>query len=105
MSLLRRYWIWLLTGLGLVSLVGLIVATILSLPPRSFTILAGRQGGAYYGFAQEYQKIARQYGFDLQIQQTAGSVDTLRRLEAGDAPIGFVQGGVAATEMCIRDRH
>jgi len=96
MSFLRRYWVWLLAGLGLILLITLVVTTLLSLPPRSFTILTGRQGGSYYEFAQQYQKIAADYGFDLEIQQTAGSVETLRLLEAGDAPVGFVQGGVAA---------
>ena len=96
MSFLRRYWMWLLAGLGLVLLIALVVSTMLSLPPRSFTILTGREGGSYYEFAQQYQKIAADYGFDLQIQQTAGSVETLRLLEAGAAPVGFVQGGVAA---------
>jgi TRAP transporter TAXI family solute receptor len=96
MSFVRRHWVWLLAGLALVLVIVLIVSTALSLPPRSFTILTGRQGGAYYEFAQEYQKIAADYGFDLQIQQTAGSVETLQLLEEGAAPVGFVQGGVAS---------
>ena len=102
MGLLRRYWVWLLGGLALLLVVALIISTVLSLPPRSFTILTGRQGGAYFEFAQEYQKIAADYGFDLQIQETAGSVETLQLLEGGVAPAGFVQGGVASAGDATR---
>lgn len=97
MDFLRRNWIWLLATLGLLLIAAIVVATVLSLPPRSFTILTGRQGGAYYAFAQQYQKIAAQYGFDLQIQETPGSVETLRLLAQGEASVGFVQGGVATS--------
>ena len=99
MNFLRRYWMWVLGALGLLLLVALIVSTIHSLPPRSFTILTGREGGAYYNFAQKYQQIAADYGFDLQIQQTPGSVETLRLLADGEAPVGFVQGGVAVSTV------
>jgi TRAP transporter TAXI family solute receptor len=95
MNFLRSRWVWLLAGLGVLLLIALVVSTAASLPPRSFTILTGRQGGAYYQFAQQYQKIAADYGFDLQIRETAGAVETLQLLEENVAPVGFVQGGVA----------
>lgn len=96
MNVLRSRWMWVLAVVGVLLLVSLILSTVSSLPPRSFTFIAGRPGGAYYTFAQEYQKIAADYGFDIQIKETAGAVETLTLLQEGAAPAGFVQGGVAA---------
>lgn len=81
---------------GVVLLVVLVISTIVaSLPPRRFTLLTGREGGAYYEAAREYQQIAQENGFELEIRPTAGSVETLRLLKQGEAQIGFVQGGIA----------
>lgn len=66
-----------------------------SLPPRRFTILTGREGGAYFQSALRYQAIAAERGFEIDIRPTSGSVETLRLLEEGEAGIGFVQGGIA----------
>jgi len=65
------------------------------LPPRRITISTGREGGAYYMFAKEYAKLAAKDGFAVEIQTGAGSVETLKRLVAGQAMAGFVQGGTA----------
>src|SRR5215470_18515934 len=65
------------------------------LPPRRITISTGREGGAYYMFAKEYAKLAAKDGFAVEIQTGAGSVETLKRLVAGQVMAGFVQGGTA----------
>lgn len=85
--------ILLVVVVGLIALAIYIVAS--SLPPRRFTILTGREGGGYYQAALEYQRIAKEKGFDLQIRTTSGSVEALKLLEDGEAEIGFVQGGIA----------
>lgn len=94
MNFLRRYLLWILTGLGVLLLVAAAVSVARSLPPNHFTILTGREGGAYYNAALAYQKIAKEFDFDLQIVPTAGSVETLKMLEEGKGDIGFVQGGI-----------
>jgi len=86
-------WIMLAAVLLLVFLVVLVIVS--SMPPRRFTILTGREGGAYHEAALQYRAIAQEKGFDLEIQPTAGSMETLALLEAGEAEIGFVQGGIA----------
>ena len=86
-------WIALATVIGLVVLAIVIVVT--SLPPRQFTILTGREDGAYYKTALLYKAIAAERGYQLDIRPTSGSVETLRLLEQGEAGIGFVQGGIA----------
>jgi TRAP transporter TAXI family solute receptor len=78
----------------------LIVFAVLSrlvepLPPRRITIGTGRENGAYYMFAKEYAKLAAADGFSVEILTGAGTVETLRRLAAGQAMAGFVQGGTA----------
>jgi len=65
------------------------------LPPRRITISTGRENGAYYVFAKEYAKLAEADGFTVEIITGAGSVETLKRLKAGQAMAGFVQGGTA----------
>jgi TRAP-type uncharacterized transport system substrate-binding protein len=66
-----------------------------SLPPRQFTLLTGREGEGNYQAALAYQEIAREKGFELDIQTTADSAEVLQRLGAGEASIGFVQSGLA----------
>lgn len=78
--------------LSMLALAALIIWR--AMPPREFTILVGREGGAYYNYALEYQKIAAERGFTLNVETTAGSPEILKKLEAGEAGIGFVQGGV-----------
>jgi TRAP transporter TAXI family solute receptor len=56
----------------------------------------GREDGAYYAFATEYQKLIARQGFRLRIVPGAGSVETLERLKAGEAMAGFVQAGTAS---------
>ena len=65
------------------------------LPPRRVTFSAGRENGAYHTFAKEYARLAKADGFTVEILTGAGSVETLKRLAAGQAMAGFVQGGTA----------
>src|SRR5262252_8698715 len=65
------------------------------LPPRRITLSTGRENGAYFLFAKQYAKLAEADGFSVDILTGAGSVETLKRLKAGQAMAGFVQGGTA----------
>lgn len=60
-------------------------------PAPEFTIATGRAGGAYYAFAQQYQERFAEEGHTLQIRPTAGSVETVRLLNAGEVDAGLVQ--------------
>ena len=67
----------LIAGGAAVVLVALLIYTIIdSMPPRRFTILTAREGGAYYQAARAYQEIAAERGFELEIRTTSGSVET-----------------------------
>lgn len=84
---------------ALAMLAGLAAANRLAgpLPPRKIVISTGREGGAYHEFAREYQRLLAREGFTLEIETGAGSIETLRRLKAGEVDVGFVQGGSAGT--------
>jgi TRAP transporter TAXI family solute receptor len=96
MAWIERNLKWILIGLGIVLLLAAFVEFFTSMPPHSITWLAGRKGGAYYMAAEHYQKLARQKGFDIDIVETAGSVEALEKLENGEGDVAFIQGGVAA---------
>jgi TRAP-type uncharacterized transport system substrate-binding protein len=80
------------------ALVGLAVAVwLLDLaPPKHLTFAAGRPGSAYYALAERYQRILARDGIDLEIVETAGSVENAAALSRPDDPVdaGFLQGGV-----------
>lgn len=92
----NRLIIWGSVALGALLLAAAIAYVFWMMPPREFSILVGREGGAYYEAAQAYKEVAAEKGFTLNIIPTAGSVETLERLQQGEAGIGFVQGGAVA---------
>jgi TRAP-type uncharacterized transport system substrate-binding protein len=53
-----------------------------------------RERCAYYQFAQRYAAILAKNGITLEVKASAGSLDNLRRLQADEAQVAFVQGGV-----------
>lgn len=86
---------------GLIALVVLAALAVLVRllgwqPPSEFTIATGRQGGAYYAFAQRYKEEFAKQGVTLNIRETAGSLETLELLNAGEVDAGFVQNTVSA---------
>jgi TRAP transporter TAXI family solute receptor len=69
-----------------------------SAPPRTITMFAGPEGGAYFELATRYREYLGRSGIDVRIVSTAGAGENVRRLgdpTAGPS-MGFVQGGSAA---------
>ncbi len=64
-------------------------------PPKKITLASGGTDGAYYLFGQRYQKLLERNGIELEVRPTAGSIENLKLLEAGDSgvDVAFVQGG------------
>jgi len=100
---MRLRWRWFrITVIGTAVLVTLCVGVLIAnrfagpLPPRHLVISTGREDGAYYRYALEYQRILASQGFRLDIQPGPGAVATLRRLAAGEVDAGFVQGGLTS---------
>lgn len=54
---------WILLALILLAVLALLVPLVGLQPPREFTIATGREGGAYYTFAQRYQELFAEEGY------------------------------------------
>ena len=67
-------------------------------PPRTIRLATGAPEGAYYRFGTEYAEHLAASGLEVQIVETAGTVDNLGLLANGGADVAFVQGGVASKE-------
>lgn len=66
-----------------------------SLPPRTFVMATGVEGGANYELGIRYQEILAREGVKLVLQPTTGSLDNLQRLRDSRSrvSVGFIQGG------------
>lgn len=64
-------------------------------PPKSIRFAAGAPGGAYHAYAERYQRLLQEQGVEVELVDTAGSIDNLRLLEEGLVDVAIVQGGLA----------
>jgi TRAP transporter TAXI family solute receptor len=69
-------------------------------PPDRIVMATGHKDGAYFAYGTVYAERFRKEGFELELSQTAGSVDNLRLLtdEPAEVPVAFVQGGIGTPE-------
>jgi TRAP transporter TAXI family solute receptor len=69
-------------------------------PPERFTIATGGASGAYRAFAERYRGVLARHGVELEILQTAGSVENLQLLRDPQAGVqlAFVQGGTGGAD-------
>ena len=66
-------------------------------PPKTFRLAAGTKGGAYYDFAKQYAAFMAKRGIQVEVVETAGTVENLRLLQepSSGVDVALVQGGVA----------
>jgi TRAP transporter TAXI family solute receptor len=67
-------------------------------PPSRLTIAAGGTSGAYHAFAQRYKAALARSDIELEVLETAGSVENLALLRDGKADVALLQGGVLEAE-------
>jgi TRAP transporter TAXI family solute receptor len=69
-------------------------------PPKQLVIATGEEGGNYYQYAKEYQKLIEAEGIHLKIRATNGAWDNLKQLNdpISDVDVGFVQDGLGSRE-------
>lgn len=81
-----------------IVLLGLVVAFLFMAPapPKKVVIAGGASGGAYAATAESYAEALREQGVEVEVLETAGSVDNLAKVKAKQADIGIVQTGLAA---------
>jgi len=66
-----------------------------SAPPRTVVLTSGPEGSSFQRTADNYQKALAKRGVALEIRPSGGSLDNLKRLQAGEVDIGFVTGGIS----------
>jgi TRAP transporter TAXI family solute receptor len=65
-------------------------------PPRHIVMATGQPEGSYYHFGEKYRQILARDGLDLELRVTAGSLENLRLVEAGEVDVAFLQGGLGS---------
>lgn len=93
----RKTLLWL--GPLLIVLLVVILALPLIRPaaPREIDLFTAPKGTIQYRYAQQYAELLSGGGIEVQVIETEGVVDTLRRLgQADGAAAGFVESGVEA---------
>jgi len=65
-------------------------------PPRHIAIATGQSEGSYYHFGKKYRQILARDSIDLEVRVTAGAVENLQLLEAGEVDVAFLQGGLGS---------
>ncbi len=63
--------------------------------PRSFKIAAGAPGGAYHAYAERYRALLAREDYELEVVETAGSIENLQLLLAGEVELALLQGGAS----------
>lgn len=66
-------------------------------PPSRVVMASGGEQGAYHAYAQRYAEYLAKEGIALEIRTSAGSVENLDLLDAGEVSVALVQGGVEET--------
>lgn len=86
--------IWLPITLLAVIAFGFTLSRLEPPAPRDLRIATGGSTGAYFGSAQGYARYLAEHGFNLEVVETAGSVENLELLRAGEVDLAIAQGGV-----------
>ena len=90
-------WAWVI-GLCVAVLIATYMIFVEPPPPRTLVMASGSRDGAYFRHARRYAEELRKVGLTLDVRETAGSVENLRRLGQGEASVAIVQSGVAGAE-------
>ncbi|PCK00546.1 MAG: hypothetical protein COA45_01860 [Zetaproteobacteria bacterium] len=67
-------------------------------PPKTITLAAGSKGGEYYRYATLYKSALAAQGVEVNIIETAGSIDNIELLLQNKTDIAFIQSGLATPE-------
>ncbi|MEQ9505223.1 MAG: TAXI family TRAP transporter solute-binding subunit [Hyphomonas sp.] len=82
-----------------IAVLGFVIALFLMdpAPPQKIRFGAGAPGGAYHEYAERYQRLLAEQGVEVELVDTAGSIDNLRLLEDDFLDVALVQGGLTGT--------
>ncbi len=66
--------------------------------PDKLVMAAGSREGVYFSFAERYREYFRDHGIELEILESAGTVQNFDYLESNKAHVAFAQGGVGSPQ-------
>lgn len=90
--------IW-IVGLGLIAAAVLYALALVGpAPPKRIVLAAGAEGGAYHAYAERYRAALAEQGIEVEVLETAGSVENLDLLHEERADVAFVQSGAAGEQ-------
>lgn len=67
-------------------------------PPMDLRFAAGGVDGQYYALARQYADALETHGIEVEILETAGTVENYALLRSGEADVALLQGGIASAE-------
>jgi TRAP transporter TAXI family solute receptor len=68
-------------------------------PPRKVVLATGDPGGGFAALGREYKARLERMGLKVELVESHGTLDNLRRLQRREADVAFVQAGVAQEEL------
>ena len=103
---LRSLWLRLWGGGCVIVIIGFVAAWffVKPAPPRKIVIAAGPRDGHYFAFAKQYADVLAESGIELELRETAGSLENYRLMRSDpDVQLAIVQGGTAPHEVRVSD--
>ena len=67
-------------------------------PPMELRFAAGGTDGQYYALAQRYADALARHGITVEVLETKGTIENYALLNAGEADVALLQGGLASEE-------
>jgi TRAP transporter TAXI family solute receptor len=67
-------------------------------PPRHIVMATGSKDGVYYYYGRMYRDLMAEEGIDVTLDETAGSIANIDRLNRGAADVAFVQAGTRSDD-------
>ncbi|MEL6346735.1 MAG: TAXI family TRAP transporter solute-binding subunit, partial [Myxococcota bacterium] len=89
---------WVTAGIALVAGLWVLSRFIFPPPPDRVTMATGNAQGTYHAAAVRYQRLLQEDDIQLDLVQTAGAVENLQMLQAGEVDLAFLQGGLTPTD-------
>ena len=88
--------IWSVVAAAFVLVVAATIKLLGPVPPRTVVMTTGPEGGDYHQFGLRYRELLARSGVDLQLIQSNGAVENLKRLNAVQTgvSVGFVQSAL-----------
>jgi TRAP transporter TAXI family solute receptor len=90
-----RRLLWAVAAILSITTLALSVWLVGTPPPRKIVLATGDPDGAFAALGREYKARLDRMGLQIDLVETHGSIDNLRRVQAGEADAAFVQAGSA----------